>query len=258
MASFAVPYFVIVGLYDLSLERFVLPLLPICACLSAYGVGYLLERAAARFAAASVARRILPATAGILPALALVPAWQLGNVRSAPDTFARAAACIEKNARPREDRIVIVPSLDLPLLHGEESLRENAKHPMRSNWVRYQMQLGSDERSGPDFEVYVSPKSIPEAQRALQSDPMGYFGEIGARYVVLAIDADPTQLLGRVRQVLRANGELVCRESPQVDDDGGGTNFFYRYQTNPWKYPFFRFVMRMKCMGSTLEVYRLR
>ena len=99
---------------------------------------------------------------------------------------------------------MIVPSLDLPLLHGEESLRENAKHPMRSNWVRYQMQLGQGERTGPEFEVYVSPKSIQEAQQSLQSDPMAYFRELGARYVVLGVQPDATQLLAQVRETVRA------------------------------------------------------
>jgi hypothetical protein len=256
--SFALPYFVVVALYDLSLERFVMPLLPFFACLSALGVSRVLGWMADKLCSGSAARRFVPAGAAVLPALALVPAWQLGNIRKAPDTFARAADCIAKIARPGEDRIAIVPSLDLPLLHGEESLRENAKYPMRSNWVRYQMQLGPGERAAPEFEIYVSPKSIRQAEEELRTDPIAYFRSVGARYVVLAVDADPTRLLGRVREVLRANGDLVCRESPEADDRGGGTNYFYRYQTNPWKYPFFCFVMHLKCMGETLEVYRLR
>jgi hypothetical protein len=248
--SFALPYFVIVGLYDLSLERFVLPLLPYFACVAAYGVG--------RVLAAKPAWSALPAAAGVFPALALVPAWHLGTVRAAPDTFARTAACVAEHARPSSDRIVIIPALDLPLLHDEESLRENAKHPLRSNWVRYQMQLDPSERTGPEFGVYVSPKSVADAQRELEADPMQYFRGLGAQYVVLAVDSDPAQFLSRVRRVVAENAELVCRETPEARDEHDGTNFLYRYQVNPWKYPFFCFVMHMKCTGETLEVYRLR
>jgi hypothetical protein len=249
--SFALPYFVIVGLYDLSLERFVLPLLPYFACVAAYGVGRVLTPSTS-------ARRALPAAAGALPALALVPAWHLGSVRAAPDTFARTAACVAQLARPRSDRIVIIPSLDLPLLHDEESLRENAKHPLRSNWVRYQMQLEPSERTGLEFGVYVSPKSVADAQRELEADPMQYFRGLGAQYVVLAVDSDPARFLSRVRRVVAENAELVCRETPEARDEHDGTNFLYRYQVNPWRYPFFAFVMHMKCTGETLEVYRLR
>jgi hypothetical protein len=256
--SFALPYFVVVGMYDLSLERFTMPLLPYFACLATFGVATLLGALARKIGEVSAAKKIVSATAAILPAVALVPDWHLGTVREAPDTFARAAACLEKSARPREDRIVIVPSLDLPLLHGEASLRENAKHPMRSNWVRYQMQLGPGERVGPEYEVYVSPKSIAEAQRELESDPMAYFRDAGARYVVLAVEADATGLLARVRDVVRTNAELVCRVTPRAHDDGSTTVFLYRYLSDPWQLPFFRFVMQMECTGNTLEVYRLR
>jgi hypothetical protein len=61
-----------------------------------------------------------------------------------------------------------------------------------------------------------------------------------------------------VREVLRAKAELVCRESPEAEDSGRVTAFLYRYLRDPWELPFFRFVMKMRCMGDTLEVYRLR
>jgi hypothetical protein len=257
-ASFALPYFVVVGMYDLSLERFVMPLLPYFACLAAFGIATLFAVITAKLHAASRVRKLVPATAALVPALALIPAWRLGTVREAPDTFERAAECVAKSAHSGDERVVVVPSLDLPLLHGEQSLRENAKHPMRSNWVRYQMQLGPGERTGPEFELFISPKSIPEAQQELASDPLAYFREFGARYVVLGVEADATQLMAKVRAVVEANADLVCRASPMRDDDGSTVAFLYRYLRDPWELPFFRFLMRMKCMGDTLEVYRLR
>jgi pimeloyl-ACP methyl ester carboxylesterase len=257
-AAFALPYMFVVGLYDLSLERFVMPLLPYAACLTVLAAAATSRAIAAKLRAASAMRAFAPATAGMMPALALVPVWHLGTVREAPDTFARAAECIARDAHANEDHVVVVPTLDLPLLHGETSLRENAKHPLRSNWVRYQMQIGPGERASPRYEIYVIPKSIPEAQRDLESDPMAYFREFDARFVVLGVEADTTQLMAKVRETVRANGELLCRLSPQKHDDGSTVAFLYRYLRSPWDLPFFRFVMRSQCMGDTLEVYRLR
>jgi hypothetical protein len=252
--SFALPYLVATGMYDYNLERFVLPLLPCFACLAAYGV--------ARVASALSRRVRLPAivpSAGFaLPAIALLPAWHLGTVRAAPDTYALAAQCVAAHARPGSDRIVVVPYLDLPLFHGEEALRENARYPARSNWVHYQMQLDATERAGERYEVLVSPGPIQETNRALETDALGYFRALGARYVVIAIDPTGHVALANARAAARANGELLCRVAPGRDDDPQSAAFLYRYTNHPWTRPFACFLMDARCMGNTLEVYRLR
>src|SRR5258705_248250 len=101
----AVPYAIAVGLYARTYQRFAMPLVPYLCLLAAY--------AAQRIA------NPLPAVArGGVFVLALAPqAWlsiRLAIVRGEPDTIQRAAQWVADHVNA-EDKIVVLPSLQIPL-----------------------------------------------------------------------------------------------------------------------------------------------
>ena len=254
--AYVLPYFLVIGMYAETWERFLMPLIPYLACLGAFGAKSAIAPLFARVssARASVACRV--SCALLLPALALVPALQVGRVRASPNTLACAAAWIRENAS-ETDPIVVVPYVDLPLLHGDLALAENSKRPWSSNWIRYQMELTDAEKVGPRYEVFVVPKPRLEAIRALTDDPMGYFREFHARYVVIETGSEEFTMLDHAREALRRDADLVFRITPERVDAGRNTGFFQRHLQNVLEMPFFRFVLEAARMGPTLEIYRL-
>lgn len=253
----ALPYFFVIGMYAETWERFLMPLIPYLACLAAFGAKATLGHLSMRWHLEPTPAAKLSFLAAILPALALVPAIQVGNARSAPNTLACVADWIQKNG-DTADPIVVVPYVDLPLLHADAALAENSKRPWASNWIRYQMLLRPEEKAGARYEVFVVPKPRLEALRALADDPIGYFREFNTRYAVIEVDAGLETNLDHAREALQKEAELVYRITPERVDEGRSTAFFQRYLGNVLTRPFFLFVLEAARMGPTLEIYRLK
>jgi hypothetical protein len=254
--AYVLPYFLVIGMYAETWERFLMPLIPYLACLGAFGAKSVIAPLVERMSVARARTACSASFAALLPALALVPAVKVGCVRASPNTLSCAAEWIEKNASVT-DPIVVVPYVDLPLLHADEALAENSKRPWSSNWIRYQMQLTDAEKSGPRYEVYVVPKPRLEAMQALTDDPLGYFREFHARYVVIVTGSEEIAMLAHAREALRREAELVYRVTPERVDAGRSTGFFQRHLENVLAMPFFLFVLEAARMGPTLEIYRL-
>jgi len=254
--AYVLPYFLVIGMYAETWERFLMPLIPYLACLGAFGAKSVIARLVERMSAARARAAYSASFAALLPALALVPAVKVGCVRASPNTLSCAADWIEKNASVA-DPIVVVPYVDLPLLHADAALAENSKRPWSSNWIRYKMQLTDAEKSGPRYEVYVVPKPRLEAMQALTDDPLGYFREYHARYVVIVTGSEELAMLAHAREALRREAELVYRATPERVDAGRSTGFFQRHLENVLEMPFFLFVLEAARMGPTLEIYRL-
>jgi len=94
--GYVLPYVAVFGLYDLTFERFALPLVPFLAVAAACALSALWSRIPERrrsvYAAATGAAAVLA-----LPALGT---WRLGSFRSQPDTFELAARWLEEHAVP--------------------------------------------------------------------------------------------------------------------------------------------------------------
>jgi hypothetical protein len=256
VASFLVPFLLVLGSYDDTFERFLLALLPFLATAGAYGLRAIAGQIRAR--ASSSAGRILAtaAVAGIAPVLAFVPAANLAIDRASPDTLHCAAAWIRDNVAS-EDRVVVVPYIDLPLLDGDAAMADNAKRPWASNWTRYQMRLRKEQKLGPRNEIYVFPGARLAAKQSLEQDPTGYFQGTGARYVVLAATDNHELAWWKARETLLGDRRLVRRISCAKVDSGSNVGFLQRFVVNPLRMPFFLFVILSARMGPVLEIFRL-
>jgi hypothetical protein len=271
----AAPYFLMCGIYARTFERFLLPLLPALACAGAYGVKEIAARLSSRFA---LGRPSMVAIGASLPLLAAVPALRLGQLRAAPDTQEIAAEWIARNVAS-DERIVVLPVIDLPLFPGESALAEGAKHPNRTEWRKYLSKLRPEQEVGPRFDVWIAPTSGDASPNdshdgshdgshevgfgLLQKDPMKYFAVHGARYVVLGENnEDPSDLMVRTREVLGRNARRVFRVSPERIDTGRTVVVVTRHpdpgrEMPVFERPYLFWLFDSARMGRTIEIFRL-
>jgi Dolichyl-phosphate-mannose-protein mannosyltransferase len=255
----AVPYFLVCGVYARTFERFVLPLLPSFACAGAYGVRSLVAWMSRRVELGKSASIALGAA---LPAMAAVPAIRLAEVRAAPGTQDLVADWIEHDVA-HDERIVVVPTIDLPLFPSESAMAEDEKKPNRTDWLRYQARLRPEQRVGERFDLWLAPSWREGGLGLLDKNPMKYFATYDARYVVLGTGAEPEPpALSRAREALNLHAKRVFRVSPERIDSGGTTAVVPRHPdpgpgTPVFERPYAFWLFDIERMGRTIEVFRL-
>jgi hypothetical protein len=250
--SFALPYFVLFGLYERNYERFVLPLLPYLACAAAWGVAHV-ARGGARLALASAVALALPACTAV----------RLVSARAAPHTLERAAAWVEANVEP-EARVLLTSKVDLPLLREPAGLTlwGDASPTEREfwwlPWARYQARLdaaGGGTGPGPRWDL----RWIPVAPARYMEDAAGFIREQQGDYAVVEVFADNrvhpagtalTQGFGRV-------GERLTRLSPDAREDYSEHPFNYQDETSVPPPHFTARALRARGAGPVIEIYRL-
>jgi hypothetical protein len=256
--AYAVPYLIVIGLYRLTYERFVMPLVPFLAIVAAYGARSVID-------AISRAIRAEPTRAAVRVALALVVlapptllAWKLDDVRTADDTYQRAAQWLEHNARPEVDRIYVLPYLELPLLYEERALQEVAKEPHQMYWPEYQSKIAAPSRVGDKYAV-LFPKDEKTTKADLGGDPLVFLAKSGIAYVVIQHVEENFRfkVIPRTRHALLDHAERVARLSPLADDDGGPAKMSIYYKRSAFERPFFVHLLNLRSEGPTLEIYRL-
>jgi hypothetical protein len=259
VAAQAVPYYIMIGIYAQSFERFVMPLLPALACIGAYGVRSSIDALARRVPLGRAATIMFGAS---LPLVATVPVLRLAHVRAAPATQLMAAGWILDHVGA-DERIVIVPHIDLPLFASEQALAKNMQKPRLSDWFRYQSGLRPEQRIGPRFEVYPVPGAGANGQKLLVEDPMAYFAAHAARYVVLALSSGPeAYAIEHARAELQRHARLVYRSSPERIDSGDSVTVTLRHPDPAPDSPIFErpyafWLFDIERMGRSMEIYRL-
>jgi len=256
--GYVVPYTCAVGLYALSYERFVMPLVPFLAILAAVGA-----RALARLATSnSATERSRIALHGSIAALVLAPAlglaWQLGSVRAADDTYQQTAKWLAEHCEPERDRIEVLPYLDLPLFYAEDALRQNVDARKDLYWLMWQSQLRPEQRTGKRYSIYM-PKGAKETREAFGHDPLGYFRAQGVAYVVLQQVSDDFRLkvLPRTAAALRDGAETVARFTPLEHDNGEAAKLAIGYNRSAFVRPFFVHLATLSREGPTIEIFRI-
>jgi hypothetical protein len=225
--AYAVPHLAVLALYKNTYGRFLLPLLPYLACLAAHGtlapLDFLTRKVRPAFARAGAAAACLA-----LLALPTYASWRLLEVRSAPDTFQRAADWIAANLAPDDGPILTTPGLFLPLFYQRDSLEELLRHSARdkmygasvTRWARYQDRLPeADGRQAYDFQMLRFWER--DMDRFSEADRFDRFiRRRGWRYAVVEVSERSTchpDMKAAISHIER-NGQLLAEFLPRAEE----------------------------------------
>jgi hypothetical protein len=262
-----VPFLIGAGVFNRAYPRFLVPLLPHCACLAVLALVSL----------SRVARRIgvpFAATATVLLALAFPTfltcksAW----LRSQPDSVARLADWIRATPERASASYFATMSFDIPLPRTLHVGPPGAMSEQRSHmfpWWRYQLRHEAAVRSLETYDVrwFVlvgEPDPLAPFAGAIPSD--------GRAFAVLEFQSGGVQGEDHpLRRTLARRGELVARFGPYDEDDARGDQLRDRARGHKLMYdhnaalgaqPFFEArsayaarVLAARRLGPILEVY---
>ena len=252
LLAYAVPYAGVLALDPNVQERFLLPLVPLLACLAAAPIALLLawigERGGA-LAAALGAAALLGAPA--------VAAGAYARTASAPDNYRIAAEWIRANARP-DERILATPGAVLPLLCDGESMTRNLKDQswLANPWMIYQSLLGASAAGDPRWKLFFVPVAEWRGGRTLDlARARDLIEETRADYVLLEDSVRmhkyyPTEDLERAAA---ASGDLVHRTVGTIPGPEDGLIFEYSGTRD-----LARRILGAKAFGPGIRIYRVR
>jgi hypothetical protein len=255
--AYVVPYAIAIGLYQRTYQRFALPLVPFECALAAFG----LWRGTS--AAARSGTTMLRLVAGAAVALVLFQAyaaWKLSDVRARPDTITETARWIEANVKPGA-RVSVLPSIDLPLMQAPNALEANEMTTMDPAfpWYVYQWDMERGSFDGPVWNLIAMPLSTEPKREAARADPAAFVRAQDADYVVMEVFSGARRpFLGRLRDTVAAQGELVARISPDGTDRGENLPLVYQDDEFPYTTPWFARILGARCVGPIVEIYKLR
>ena len=262
MWSYAVPYLVVNGLYERTFERFLLPLVPVFAVVTAWGLARLVGRWPRRSVAVA------------LGALLIVPptfvALRLVHLRLQPTTQELAAEWLEANGEMGVDRVLVTLGIQLPNWSSLESQVEaGLRKPSQSvrrpiDWDQYQVR----RFEGPPTQEYgwnlvPYPLGTLTRRRLLElvERPDFFTRRMRGRFVVAEqfTQGRVHASLGELYQSLRKRAEdgVVARFSPDPEGTGTGHPLAYQDETRIGKVVgpvmFWR-ILHAERMGPTIEI----
>ncbi len=258
LLAFALPYALVLLLYNRTYERFLLPLVPLMACAAAYALRELARRIPTRTAAAGFAVWIA------CGALLLAPgAWlcaRLVSIRSQPHTTELAARWLEERADElRGADIVLTPQLDLPLAREREGFANWMPGGIEAQfawvWSRYQATLPGGVIDGPRWRLrWWRPKPV-----LMSESPERYVAEQGGEWLVSEVFADNrvSPAATALRQWLLEHAQLEARISPDADPQHSDHPFGYQEETSVAPGIFFRRLAQAQRTGPVIEIFRL-
>lgn len=253
--AYVLPYLVVIGLYQRTYQRFALPLVPFLAILAAYGL----------FATSRVLGRRLAWIAGSIAfALACAQfAWshRLGTVRAAQDTIQQAAAWIAANSNAETDRIDVMPGLDLPLARTRASIERDERQKLEQNapWSRHVCDPRTPPIDAPKYDIAWMDLVTPEARQNAHSEAYGFARALTGRYAVITAWPEGSRpALRAVREGLAGQYELVARFNADDPDVGEDVPLVHQDDELPYTTPWALRILGAKCVGPSVEIYRLR
>jgi hypothetical protein len=256
-AAYALPYLLVAGLFRNTFERFLIPLLPYLAVCAAWGFVAAFERAG------RAARALVVVAAAAALALPAAASARLAALRAGDDTLERAARWLAAQPDASSTPIYVTPSFDLPLARSAESLRPTDGRPaaILSRWSIWQRRVGAANLPEPHFELrYLVPRpDLGFGAPAMERDPAGYVAALGPGYFVLDMSLQPARpVLDRMRDEVRARGELVFRSAPEDSGPDATWGFPFEDELLPgWPNVIAR-IPRLEAVGQVIEIYRLR
>jgi len=256
--AYALPYLLVIGLYQRTYQRFVLPLVPFLCILTAFGL-YGLSRAALR--ASRPAGLLVAAVAFLAAGLELAWSWRLGFVRARTDTIAEAAEWIASHAEASTDRIDVMPGIDLPLARTRESVeRDSLQRDEQSlPWFRRLSDPRTPPIEAPAYDVAWMDLIQTEARQRAHADAHAFARTLQGRYVVItAYPAGTRPALLAVREGIRAHFTLAARFAPDEPDVGENLPLTHQDDELPYTTPWALRILRARCVGPSIEIYERR
>ncbi len=216
--AYVVPYFALICVSEEIYERFLLPLLPWCAILSAWAwIPFFDLNRTSRTLASTI--RALALISLLIP---LVPLIQFARVAFRPDSLEEASSWIHAHV-PIQDRLIGNPYLSPPLRFDPatlESLRSDGS--ARSNvWIAWQM---AHPRTEPGVKLTPLPAIVA---RAPETDPQldAWIEHESPHWVILELSRRMSQLpaVRRIQAWADSHGDIVYDSTgtaPDVLDKG--------------------------------------
>ncbi len=256
--AYALPYFVVIGLYQRTYQRFALPLVPFLAILAAFGL-FVVARAARR-----ASRPLALATSALAVLVVTVQfawCWHIGTVRARTDTIAEAAHWLEQNAAPETDEVDVMPGLDLPLKRTADSVAngERMRDEQSLPWFRHLWNTPGDAIAAPAYDLRWMDLFADETRKLVRSDPSAFVASLNGRFAVTIVWPERYRpALRAVRDGIAANATRVARFAPDDPDVDDYIPLVHQDdelpETSPWAWR----TLRARCVGPTVEIYRLR
>ena len=128
VGAFVIPYLTVVGMFFRSWPRFMLPVIPVFACLAAAAVAWVAQPIARRIRSEGTRNRLaisLGAVVLILPGCAAARYTWLHSQQTPREA---AAKWVTEHLDPNKDTLVYMESFALPLLEDPKTLRSYPKH----------------------------------------------------------------------------------------------------------------------------------
>jgi hypothetical protein len=252
----ALPYFLAIGLYPRTYQRFVIPLLPYLCCLAGYAVVRIASIASPR------RTRVVAAVALVLLAPQLYAALKLVSIRRARDTATLAAEWLTEHLKPGADKILVQYPLELPLpsttaaLESEVGMLNDAKHP----WYVHQRELAESERITPAWNLLTMPMQDAAQRDAVMHSPVSYLRSLNGDYAMIDVyDGGRRPLvLNEIPPALKEIGERIARFTPDAVDTGSNLPLAYQDDEYPGWTPWFWRILHARCTGPVVEIYKLR
>lgn len=254
--AYVVPYFIVIGLYERTYERFALQLLPFVMVLAAFGA----VRGGDWLRAKHVSRVAIGAAAAVLLALPAFGTLRLVHLRAEPDSGTMVARWIEEHVEPGEERVLVVPFLDFPLWRTEETLVEEAYLGWTSPWQIYQTKLVGHPVEGRRYDLRYWPFTKKAIRELALADPLAFCKQVGAKYVIINMPLSDTgdPVRPPFLRALRAKAELVLRVPSGTRGVAAEPTLFYEGVLDPWGWNWTLSLLgRFSATGLVTEIYRI-
>jgi hypothetical protein len=253
---FVLPYLLVIGLFERTYERFVIPLLPFFAIFAAWG----LQRAS-QF----VPRKLVIAFAALALSVGAAATVKLAYLRSKPDTLGEVAQWIAALPEAATQRVYISPSpptFDVPLFRQAPGLLLNGHRPHLplTPWTAWQARVPDELAPAPRYDLRWIPR--PPGGRAEFGDHIASLAP--ALFVIEPHEKFNLQpMLVAMRDSLRAHGTRVARFSPDVDPETTELELFFHLSDHfneeediDWPHFTWR-LLRARAIGPVVEVWRV-
>ncbi len=252
--GWSLAYFIVLGIFHGTAERFVLPLIPVAALAATAALAWSCERLRVpRLAAIGVAVLALA-----LPTFASI---ELARLRSRPDTLTEAAQWLLDNLHRSAEPIYLNNAVELPVARTAKTLRDR-EHPeqfVELPWKRYQLGLDASSAPPPRFpiEPLIAPHQLTEPVERF--DAAEFVRALGRGWVVMAMTLDmrSTDVALTLRSELARRAELVFTASPDPESHECDPPFTYQDDSEEEPPNFTARLLRARALGPKIEIRKL-